>query len=132
MGRAGQACASRVVCLVTRHNEGREIMDVGKPWNTSAHDHASAWHLQFCDNENNRDITTEFYAADDATEIRLWELDTCVVAVQKNARSCKWRVVASDQYSIRGISARKAFDDWRDAMRSLNPFIADALTAAEK
>ena len=64
-------------------------------------------HLQFC--AGGQDITGDFYASDDATEVRAWDDDgTCLGAVTLEADNwwhasasavINWTVCADDEYT---------------------------------
>ncbi|TDC01137.1 hypothetical protein E1091_03460 [Micromonospora fluostatini] len=58
---------------------------------------------QFCDRENNRDITDEMYAERDASHVRAWagaHSDTCLMEVERTPRGRFRITTAGDVYSI--------------------------------
>lgn len=90
----------------------------------------SEYSVQFCDVEANRDISGDFYAEEDATEIRLWTVDgTCIIAIEKNPRSKMWHVSASDTFNWT-TKTRLAFRAWRDAMMLAGPDTAGMIKSA--
>lgn len=69
--------------------------------------------VQYC--AGGRDITGDFYAADDATEVRAWIPDgTCLGAVTRDD-SGAWHVSASDSADWT-VYADTAFDGWRQPL----------------
>lgn len=92
-------------------------------------DDTPEYHLQFCDRKANRNITGDFSAEHDATEVRLWvgTDGTLVCAVEKNARSGMWHVSGSDTHHWTPSQADKAHRTWKSAMCSLSPKIEDMI-----
>lgn len=72
-------------------------------------------HLQFC--ANGQDITGDFYAAEDATEVRAWEEDTCLGAVALTAHD-GWQACASDVIDW-PTYADEGYEGWRAALAAL-------------
>ena len=74
-------------------------------------------HIQFC--QDGRDITGDFYAADDATEVRAWTEDgTCLGAVELHAAGV-WYASASDVIDWSSF-ADVPYDGWRAALAALS------------
>ena len=72
-------------------------------------------HLQFC--RDGQDITGDFYAAEDATEVRAWTDDaTCLGAVTRGADG-RWRASASDVWSWTDV--QEPYEGWRGALAAL-------------
>lgn len=70
--------------------------------------------LQFC--AAGQDITGDFYAAEDATEVRAWEPDgTCLGAVQLGADG--WQASASDVCTW--TDCQEVYEGWRAALAAL-------------
>jgi hypothetical protein len=91
----------------------------------------SDYHVQFCDSEANQDISGSPSAERDATEIRLWSVDsTLVCAVEKNARSGMWHVSGSDVSANWTSRAHRAYRNWQDAMMLAGPVTRDQLADA--
>lgn len=96
-------------------------------------DDTPEYHLQFCDGEANRDITSSPSAESDATEVRLWvgTDGTLVCAVKQNQRSGMWHVSGSDTHRWAPKQADKAHRTWKSAMCSLSSRIEDMIPAAD-
>ena len=71
-------------------------------------------HLQFC--MNGQDITGDFYASEDATEVRAWTDDgTCLGAVREYRDG--WRASASDVCTWPDYP--EAYERWQAALAAL-------------
>jgi hypothetical protein len=78
---------------------------------------ATGDHLQFCDQTANRDITGDWYAAQDATEVRAWSAPgTCLGAVELTADG--WHACASDITDWTAAS-ETAYPTWQEALAAL-------------
>lgn len=72
--------------------------------------------IQFC--QGGRDITGDFYAAEDATEVRAWTDDaTCLAAVTQDPAG-GWHASASDVINWASF-AGVAYPGWREALGDL-------------
>ncbi|KMV17541.1 hypothetical protein ACT17_14685 [Mycolicibacterium conceptionense] len=75
---------------------------------------AKADRLQFCADDS--DITSDFYAEEDATEVRVWDTEDCVlVAVSKNADGT-WSYESSDYGPGSDTDTGAKYGSWREAL----------------
>jgi hypothetical protein len=81
-------------------------------------------HLQFC--RDGRDITGDWYAEEDATEVRAWTPDaTCLGSVEQ-VEPGHWLPNASDVADWVTLAEGPSFTCWADALAALGVNVADA------
>lgn len=73
--------------------------------------------LQFC--AGDRDITSDMYAEDDATEVRVWpdDGDGCLIAVAVDQKTGQWEYAASDYGPPSGDTSQQ-FASWQEALNA--------------
>ncbi|MFZ2239806.1 MAG: hypothetical protein WAV90_09725 [Gordonia amarae] len=70
--------------------------------------------LQFCRGE--QDITDEFHAEDDATEVRLWSPEDLVIVAVAKTGARSWSYADSDYGPDPRWDTDRTFGSWQEAL----------------